>query len=336
MRKTPHRSLFKRCVAIVIMCLLLLSFGACEKKTADVIRLNEVTHSVFYAPLYVAMEKGFFKEENITIELTNGGGADKVMTAILSGQADIGLAGPEASIYVYNEEKDDYPKVFGQLTKRDGSFLMGRKAEPDFKWSNLKGKSIIGGRPGGIPLMTLEYTLREHGLTPGKDVEVITNIQFNLMAGAFTSGTGDYVTIFEPTASDLMTQEKAYIVASVGEVSGEVPYTAFQATQSYLKNNSALVERFMKAIQKAQNWVHSNTPEEVAKAMLPQFPDTSVELLAQVAKRYQEIDAWMKDGVMTKDAFDRLQTIMEQSGELKTRVPYEALIDNSFAEKVKK
>lgn len=329
-----HSSLRRRIGALFLAVALLLTCTACgAKDDMTVVRLNEVTHSVFYAPLYAAMELGYFAEEGISIELTNGGGADKTMTAILSGQADIGLAGPEASIYVYLEGREDHPVVFSQLTKRDGSFLMAREPDPDFTWEKLRGKSVIGGRTGGVPLMALEYTLRQNGLTPGTDVDVMTHIQFNLMAGAFTSGTGDYVTIFEPTASDLEAQGKAYIVASMGEDSGEIPYTAFQASQSYLRDNPETAEAFCRVMQKALDFVHTATPEEIAEAIAPQFPDTSVELLAKVAQRYRDIDAWMSNGCMEEESFELLQTIMEEAGELSARAPYAELVNNEYAKK---
>lgn len=323
-----------------ILCILLAAFTiasavmftGCSKKELLKIRLNEVTHSVFYAPQYVALNLDFFKEEGLEIELTNGGGADKVMTAVLSGQSDIGLAGPEATIYVYNEGKEDYAKVFAQLTKRDGSFLVGRKAEPDFKWSNLKGKSIIGGRKGGVPEMTLEYVLKKNGLTPGKDVDVDTSVQFNLMAGAFTGGQGDYVTLFEPTASMVEKEGKGYILASVGKESGEIPYTAYFAKKSYIEKNKNVVQKFTNAIYKGQLWVDSHTPEEIAKIIKQSFPDTDEELLVTVAERYKDQDAWNKDPVLKKESLDLLQKVIQEAGELKKAAPYEQLITTEFAE----
>ena len=196
---------------------------ACGQKNTSVVRLNEVTHSVFYAPQYVAMSQGFFAEEGLEVELTNGGGADKVMTAVVSGQSDIGLAGPEASIYVYNQGKTDHTQIIAQLTKRDGSFLVGRAEDAAFSWEDLRGKTVIGGRKGGVPEMTLEYVLRLHSLTPGEDVTVDTSVQFNMMAGAFTGGQGDYVTLFEPTATQIERAGKGYILASIGQESGEIP-----------------------------------------------------------------------------------------------------------------
>lgn len=310
-----------------------LVFAGCGKKELVKVRLNEVTHSVFYAPQYVALNEGFFKDEGLEVELTNGQGADKVMTAVLSGQSDIGFAGPEAAIYVYNEGKDDHAVVFAQLTKRDGSFLVGRKEEPDFKWSDLKGKYIIGGRKGGVPLMTLEYVLKNNGLVPGKDVEVDSSVQFALMAGAFTGGQGDYVTLFEPTASLLEKEGKGFVIASVGKESGEIPYTAYFAKKSYIEKNKDIIQKFTNAIYRGQLWVESHTPEEIAKAIKPSFPDTDEGLLAAVAKRYKEQDAWGKDPVLKKESLDLLQKVMQTAGELKKVAPYDELVNNDFANK---
>lgn len=318
---------------VLVLGLTLVVAPGCGKKDLVKIQLNEVTHSVFYAPQYVAINQGFFKEVGLEVELTNGGGADKVMTAVLSGQSDIGFAGPEATIYVYNEGKEDHAVVFAQLTKRDGQFLMGRKQEPDFKWSNLKGKNIIGGRKGGVPEMTLEYILRKNGLNPGKDVNVDTNIQFNLMAGAFTGGQGDYVTLFEPTASMLEKEGKGYILASLGKDSGEIPYTAYFAKKSYIEKNKDRVQKFTNAIYKGQLWVDSHTPEEIAKVIKPSFPDTDEAILVKVAQRYKEYDAWNKDPIMKKESLELLQKVMQEAGELKKAADYEKLVNNEFAKK---
>ncbi|MDF2989390.1 MAG: hypothetical protein K0R50_4900, partial [Eubacterium sp.] len=265
----------KLCLILAVIFCISFIFGACGTKEQNTkVRLSEVTHSVFYAPQYIAISKGFFKDAGLDVELQNGQGADKVMTAVLSGQCDVGFAGPEASIYVYNEGKEDYPIVFAQLTKRDGSFLVGRKAESDFKWSNLKGKNIIGGRKGGVPEMTLEYVLNKNGLVPGKDAEVDTSVQFALMAGAFTGGKGDYVTLFEPTASMLEKEGKGYILTSVGQDSGEIPYTAYFAKKSYIEKNKDTVQKFTEAIYKGQVWVDSHSPKEIAEAIKSFFPDT--------------------------------------------------------------
>ncbi len=320
------------CLAVAVILLVAVAISACgtdQPKTKVI--LSEVTHSVFYAPQYVAMEKGFFKEEGLLVELQNGQGADKVMTAVLSGQCQIGLAGPEASIYVYNEGKEDFSVVFAQLTKRDGSFLVGRKPEADFKWSSLKGKSIIGGRKGGVPEMTVEYVLNKNGLVPGRDVEVDTSIQFALMAGAFTGGKGDYVTLFEPTASLLEKEGKGHILASVGLESGEIPYTAYFAKKSYIEKNKDIINKFTKAIYKGQQWVDTHSPKEIAEAIKASFPDTDTQILATVAQRYKSIDAWSKDPVMKEASFQLLQTVMDKAGQLKQKAPYSKVVDNTYA-----
>ncbi len=326
--------MLKRLVAAVLCLLMATALLGCASQTTQKITLNEVTHSVFYAPLYAAISLGYFKEEGIELELVNGGGADKSMTAVLSGQAEIGLMGPEAAIYVFNEGKEDSALVVGQLTKRDGSFLMGRTPDEDFKWADLKGKTIIGGRAGGVPEMTLEYVLRKNGLEPGKDVEVITNIQFNLMGGAFEGGTGDYVTLFEPTASMFEKEGKGYILDAVGAESGEVPYTAFMAKKSYIKDNPLVIEKFLRAVYKGQQFVQKATDEEVAKAIVSFFPDTTEESLVMVAKSYRAIDAWMDTPVMKVEAFSRLQDIIIQAGVLKDKVGFTDVVDTSYAQKV--
>ena len=319
-------------LALAVLCLLsIFMLLSCQTQAPEKIVLNEVTHSVFYAPLYAAMSLGYFEQEGLEIELVNGGGADKSMTALLSGQADIGLMGPEAAIYVYNEGKEDSAVVFGQLTKRDGSFLVGRLPDEDFKWSDLKGTTIIGGREGGVPEMTLEYVLRNNGLEPGVDVEVITNIQFNLMGGAFEGGTGDYVTLFEPTASLFAKEGKGYIMGAVGAESGEVPYPAFMAKKSYIEKNPENIRRFLKAVYRAQQWVQNASDREIAEAIVDYFPDTTVESLMLVARSYKEIDAWMDTPVMKEEAFDRLQEIIQQAGILDEAVDFESVVDTSYA-----
>lgn len=318
---------------IALMTVIVLVLSGCGNKELTKVRLNEVTHSVFYAPQYVAISQGFFKEEGLDIELANGQGADKVMTAVLSGQADIGLAGPEAAIYVYNEGKEDHAVVFAQMTKRDGSFLMGRKPEPDFKWSSLKGKSIIGGRKGGVPEMTLEFVLKMNGLVPGKDVDVNTSVQFALMAGAFTGGQGDYVALFEPTASLVEKEGKGYILASIGKESGEIPYTAYFAKKSYIEKNRGTIQKFSNAIYRGQIWVDTHIPEEIAKVIKPSFPDTDESILVTVAKRYKDQDAWNKDPVLKKESLDLLQKVIQEAGQLKKTVPYDKVVDTQFAQK---
>ena len=320
--------------AVVRLSAVLGGWGQ-ESKDLVTVRLNEVTHSVFYAPQYVAMELGFFAEEGIAIELTNGGGADKVMTAVVSGQSDIGLAGPEACIYIYNQGKDDYPRIFAQLTKRDGSFLIGRTDE-DFSWENLRGKPIIGGRKGGRPEMTLEYVMKQNGVVPHVDAVVDTSVQFNMMAGAFTGGQGDYVALFEPAATEVIEAGQGYLLCSIGEESGEIPYTAYFASQTYLQENGNIIAGFCRALHKAMTWIETHTDEEVAQVMLPQFPDTDPEVLAEVTARHRAIDAWNSDLVMQQASLERLEAVMTEAGELQKDqwVDFAALVDNSWAEAV--
>lgn len=320
------------CILMIAMALLLILPG-CGTKELKEITLSEVTHSIFYAPQYVAINKGFFEEEGLKVNLVNGAGADKVMTAVLSGQVDIGFSGPEACIYVYNEGKEDYGVVFAQLTKRDGSFLVARNPMPDFKWEDVKGKYIIGGRKGGVPEMTLEYVLKQNKIIPGVDVEVDTSIQFALMGGAFASGQGDFVTLFEPVASSFEREGTGYIVASIGAESGEIPYTAYYAKKSYIKKNKDVIQKFTNALYKGQQWVETHSNKEVAEALKESFPDTDVSLLETVVSRYKEQDTWNKTPVMKEEALNRLQEVMKEAGELKETAPFDKLADNTFAEK---
>lgn len=329
--------MMKRVLSVLLaaaLCLAAFTGCAAGPKAKEKVRLCEVTHSVFYAPQYAAIHLGFFDDAGIEIELSNGQGADKVMAAVLSDNVEIGFAGPEASIYVYNEGKEDHTQVFAQLTQRDGSFLVAREPDPDFTWSKLEGKHILPGRKGGVPYMALEYVIRQNGMDPEKDLLMDNSIQFALMTGAFTGGTGDYVTIFEPTATQLEAEGKGYIVASVGEAAGEIPYTAYFAKKSYLEKNRELVTRFTRAVYRGQQWVAEHSAAEVAKAIAPAFPDTEEELLATVVQRYKDIDAWNDEPVMTEGSFELLQEVMTQAGELAKRAVYEDVVDNSFAEQV--
>ena len=280
------------------------------------------------------MSQGFFADEGLDIELSNGGGADKVMTAVVSGGADIGLAGPESCIYIHAQGKDDLPVIFAQLTKRDGSFLVGRSDEA-FDWNDLKGKTIIGGRKGGVPEMTLEYVLKQHGIVPQEDAVVDTSVQFNMMAGAFTGCNGDYVTLFEPTATEVEQAGKGYILCSIGQESGEIPYTAYFANRSYVEANPETVQGFVNAMARAQQWVAEHTDRQVAEAICDQFPDTDLDVLERVCARHREIDAWNRTPVMERQALERLETVMTQAGELTPDqwVDFDGLVDNRFAQK---
>mgnify|MGYP005762523857 FL=1 len=295
-----------------------------------VIRVNEVTHSVFYAPMYLADGLGYFEEEGITIELTNGGGADATMAAVLSDGADIGFCGPEAAIYVAIGGSNDQPKVFGQLTKRDGSFLVGRSDEPDFEWSDLEGKEILAGRKGGVPAMTFEYALKEQGVNATLNYDVA----FNMMTAAFESGVADYCTMFEPTASEYVAQGKGYIVASVGQESGEVPYTCFIAKQSYIDENPEKIEGFLRAVTKAIKYVNETDSATVAQQLVPYFDGTSVSSLEVSLDSYKAIDAWVTDMAMKESAFTRLQDIIESAGELERRVEFGEIVITNVAHTV--
>ncbi len=322
------------CATLAVVLLLLPAAACAEKGSGDPlqkVRVCEVTHSIFYAPQYAAIALGFFEEEGIEIELSNGNGADAVMSAVLSGNMDIGFAGPEASVYVYNEGKEDHTQVFAQVTQRDGSFLVARKPDSDFNWKKLKNTVVLPGRKGGVPYMTLEYVLRKNGLHPATDLTLDSSVQFALMTAAFTAGTGDYFTCFEPTASMLEAEGQGYIVAAVGEAAGEIPYTAYFAKKSYMAENEELIAAFTRAIYKGQQWVATHSSEEIAKAVADFFPDTSVELLIKSVERYRAIDAWCDTPVMSEESFDLLQQVMQEAGELTKAAPFDKVVNNSFA-----
>ena len=321
-------------IAAIVITVILVNNKPEEQAELTTIQLNEVTRSVFYAPQYVAIANGFFEEEGLEIEMTTGQGADKVMTAILAGQSDIGLCGPEASIYVYNEGREDYVEVFAQLTKRDGSFLVSKNPTDNFSWNDLKGKTVIPGRKGGVPYMTFEYVLKQNGINPETDLVLDDSIQFDLMAGAFAGGNAEYVTLFEPTASMTEEQGKGYVVASVGEAAGEVPYTAYCAKKSYIEENSDIIEGFTRAVYRGQQWVKEHSAREIAEVIQDFFPDTTVESLEQSVQSYKDIDAWNENPILKEESFDKLQLIMTEAGELDQKAPYDKIVNNSYAEKV--
>ena len=325
-------------ILILIIIVIIISVIIIKKQNNNtngeniVIKMNEVTRSVFYAPQYVAINNGYFKDYGIDIELTTGQGADAVMTSVLSGEAQIGFAGPEASIYVYNEGKEDYTQVFAQLTKRDGSFLVSKDKLSDFKWEYLKGKTIIPGRKGGVPYMTLEYVIKQHGLNPKTDLKLDDRIKFDLMASAFTSGSADFVTLFEPTASNIQNLGKGYIVASVGKESGEIPYTAYFAKKSYIQKNEQTIQDFTNAIYKGQKWVKEHTSKEIAETIQNFFPGTDLNLLETAIQSYKDIDAWNENPILKENSFNKLQDVMSLAGELEKKAPYDKIINNKYAE----
>lgn len=303
-------------------------------KTLEKITVSEVTHSIFYAPQYVAINLGFFKDEGLDIELINGGGADNVMTAVLSNQVDIGFAGPEAAIYVYNEGKDDYTEVFAQVTKRDGSFLVARNNTTNFSWSDLKGKHVLPGRKGGVPYMTLEYVLKKNGIDVEKDLNLDTSISFDAMNSSFVGGTADYVTSFEPAASTLEKEGAGYIVAAVGSATEEIPYTAYFAKKSYIQKNPDIIQKFTNAIYKGQIWVSEHSAEEIAEATIASFPDSDKELLTKAIENYKNIDVWNTTPFMTEASFNLLQEVIVEAGELEQVAPFDKVVNNTFASNV--
>ena len=332
MKKRWNRLLLLCCAALLITGL----FAGCgAQNKLQKVTVSEVTHSVFYAPQYAAIELGFFEEEGLKLELSNGEGADKVMTAVLSGSVDIGFAGPEACIYVYNEGKEDYMQVFAQLTQRDGAFILAREKDEDFTWEKLRGKHLLPGRKGGVPYMTLEYVVKQHGMTPGVDVIFDDSIQFSAMAGAFIGGTGDYVSLFEPTASALEKEGAGYIVALVGAESGEIPYTAYFAQKSFIAKNENLIQSFTNAVAKGLSWVKEHTAAQIAEVIQPAFPDTDLKTLETVVQNYKNIDAWRETPDMKEESFQKLQTVMQEAGELEKAAPFSELVNNSFVKNIK-
>ena len=331
------KKFFRIAAALSLTGLLLsgCSAGGSSDKNLTPLVLNEVAHSIFYAPQYAAIELGYFEEEGIDLTLVNGGGADKVMTALISGDAQIGFMGSEASIYVYQEGSQDYAVNFAQLTQRAGNFLVGREPEPDFTWENLRGKKVLGGRAAGMHQMVFEYILKKHGLDPKTDLSIDQSINFGLTAAAFTSSDADYTVEFEPFATTLELEGSGYVVASLGTESGYVPYTAYCTRKSYMEENPELVQKFTNAIQRGIDYVNSHTSEEIARTIAPQFQETPVEKIALIVERYKAQDTWKEDTVFEQESFDLLQNILEEAGELDERVPYADLVTTEFSEKAK-
>ena len=303
-----------------------------EAKLAKV-TLNEVAHSIFYAPQYVAIEEGYFKDEGLDMTLITGFGADKTMTAVISGEADIGFMGAEASIYAYQEGATDPVVNFAQLTQRAGNFLVAREEMPDFKWEDLKGRKVLGGRKGGMPEMVFEYILKKNGLDPEKDLSIDQSIDFGATAAAFTGDdSADFTVEFEPSATALEKQGAGYVVASLGVDSGYVPYTSYSAKTSYMEKNPDIMQKFTDALQKGMDFVQSHTPEEIAEIIEPQFPETDLDTITAIVKRYYDQDTWKENLVFGQDGFELLQDILEDAGELKERTPYAELVNTEFAQ----
>jgi len=304
-----------------------------SKEELTKVTLNEVAHSIFYAPQYVAIEEGYFAEEGLDLTLVTGFGADKTMTAVISGEADIGFMGAEASIYAYQEGATDPVVNFAQLTQRAGNFLVAREEMPDFKWEDLKGRKVLGGRKGGMPEMVFEYILKKNGLDPEKDLSIDQSIDFGATAAAFTGDdSADFTVEFEPSATALEKQGAGYVVASLGVDSGYVPYTSYSARTSYMEKNPDIMQKFTDALQKGMDFVQSHTPEEIAEIIEPQFPETDLDTITAIVKRYYDQDTWKENLVFGQDGFELLQDILEDAGELKERTPYAELVNTEFAQ----
>ncbi|KAA0562109.1 ABC transporter substrate-binding protein [Rossellomorea aquimaris] len=324
--------------AVLLIGMLAIGLTACGEKEEVVqkVRVAEVTRSIFYAPEYVAIEKGFFKEEGLDIELTTTWGGDKTMTTLLSGGADIALVGSETSIYVHAQGSDDPVINFAQLTQTDGTFLVSREKVENFEWDQLKGSTFLGQRKGGMPQMVGEFVLKQNSIDPQNDLTLIQNIDFANIASAFASGTGDYVQLFEPTASIFEQEGKGHIVASFGTESGHVPYTTFMAKDSYMNENKETVEKFTKALYKAQKWVAENSAADIAKVIEPYFEDTELSLIETVVDRYKSQGSFATDPILDEEEWNNLQNIMDEAGELPQSVDHKTLVNTSIAEKAAK
>lgn len=319
---------------LVFTLILVIPLSACNQNNHEKIKLAEVTHSIFYAPLYVAMAEGFFEAEGLDVELTTTWGGDKTMTALLSDGADIALVGSETSIYVHSQGSNDPVINFAQLTETDGTFLVSREKIENFEWNLLKGRTFLGQRKGGMPQMAGEYVLKQYDIDPQSDLELIQNIDFANIPSAFASGTGDFVQLFEPTASIFEKEGTGHIVASFGTESGKVPYTTFMSKESFLNENEAAARKFTAAIYKAQQWVAEKSVAEIAKSIESQFEDTELSLIETVVERYKQQGSFSTDPILDEEEWNQLQNIMDEAGELPTRVDYDTLVNTIYAEEV--
>lgn len=328
------KSIIKRMVAVVLAFAMVMTMcvGCRDKQNGlTKIILNEVAHSIFYAPQYVAIENGYFEEEGIDLDLVTGFGADKTMAAVIAGEADIGFMGAESSVYLYAEGAKNYAVNFAQLTQRAGNFLVAREPMDNFTWDMLKGKEVLGGRKGGMPQMVFEYVLKMHGMDPAKDVNINQSIDFGSTAAAFSGGQGEFTVEFEPAATSLELAGEGYVVASLGVDSGYVPYTSYCVTREYLEKNEVIVQKFTNALQKGMEYVNSHTPAEIAEVIAPQFEGTDVETIEIIVKRYHDQGTWKNDLVFEEENYDLLQNILEDAGELEERTPYDKLVNTKFA-----
>lgn len=339
MRRVSLRRAAGVCLALLAVAAAAVGCGSGKGGTKDgraAVVLNEVAHSIFYAPMYVAIEKGYFEEEGIDLTLVTGFGADKTMTAVLTGEADIGFMGSESTIYTYAGGAEDYVVNFAQLTQRAGNFLVSRQPIENFSWDMLRGKDVLGGRAGGMPEMVFEYILAKHGIDPAKDVNIDKSIAFGSTAAAFSGGQGDFTVEFEPHATALEKKGEGYVVASLGTDSGYVPYTSFSARKSYLEKNEDTVQAFVDALQKGMDFVQGHTSAEIAEVIAPQFPETDREALVTIIERYHAQETWKTDLILKEESFTLLQNILKDSGVLNESVPYGNLVTVEFAEKAAK
>lgn len=320
---------------VLVSAMVIVSCTGCGKDESKLtkVTLNEVAHSIFYAPQYVAIENGYFAEEGIDLELVTGFGADKVMSALIAGEADIGFMGAESSVYLYSEGASNYAVNFAQLTQRAGNFLVAREPIDNFSWDMLKGKDVLGGRKGGMPEMVFEYILNKNGIDPANDLNIDQSIDFGSTAAAFSGGQGEFTVEFEPSATALESAGEGYVVASLGVDSGYVPYTSYSTTKEYMEKNGDLIQRFTNALQKGMEYVNTHSPAEIAEVIAPQFEETDIETIETIVTRYHEQDTWKNNLVFEESSFDLLQNILSSAGELDNRVPYDKLVDNKFAEK---
>lgn len=326
----------------LLFCMLLtivvglIGCGDSSKENLTTVKLNEVAHSIFYAPLYVAIEEGYFEEEGIDLELVTGFGADKTMTALLSGEADIGFMGPETTVYTANEGANDKVVNFAQLTQRAGNFVVAREDMPDFSWNDLKGKTVLGGRAGGMPEMVFEYVLKENGIDPSTDLTIDQSIDFGSTAAAFSGGSGDFSVEFEPGATNLEKEGAGFVVASVGVDSGYVPYTAFSAKESYIQKHPELIQSFTNALQKGMNYVNQHSSEDIADVISPQFKDTDKNTISTIVERYKSQDTWKNNLVFSEESYNLLLDILEEAGVITDRPAYKELVTTTYAEKAAK
>lgn len=321
---------FSLVALLIIIGITIFSLTRRKDNNLKKVKVAEVTHSVFYTPQYVAHSLGYFEDEGLDVEINLVPGADKVTAAVLSGDVNIGFCGSEATIYIYNQGEKDYLMTFAGLTKKDGSFIVSRKKYKNFKLDDLKGKNVIGGRVGGMPEMTLEWSLKQNGINPKSDLNIDTSIEFASMAGAFIGGTGDFVTLFEPQALQVEKEGYGYVVASVGEYGGTVPYTAYNAKKSYIENNKDVIKGFSKAINKGLEYVYSHSNKEIAKTILDYFPDTSLSDLEKIVKRYKDNESWYKNTYISKKDFNHIQDIAISANQLEKKAPYEKLVYTNY------